>query len=275
MSDLHLEFGDLVLPGGDNLILAGDIFITEALRGVSRMNDLRRRSIRFATQELSKYKHVLHISGNHEHYNGIIDDGADIMDRFFAEYAPHARHLDNEAVIIDGTMFIGTTLWATYGVGTRNERAIQMQMNDFVKIQTRKSMDGVAAIHESLLRQIYPSDLNKLHYEAVAFLKEHLALAKETTDRPCVVITHHVPTERSKGCAGGSHGDRITKDGYYAQLDDLIESNPHIGVWISGHTHDPVDYHIGPTRMISNPRGYAKMEAIAQRFNPRSGDFQI
>jgi hypothetical protein len=37
-------------------------------------------------------------------------------------------------------------------------------------------------------------------------------------------------------------------------------------VWIHGHTHYHVDYHIFGTRVLSNPRGYKGFETIANYF---------
>ena len=31
-------------------------------------------------------------------------------------------------------------------------------------------------------------------------------------------------------------------------------------IWIHGHTHESFDYHIGKTRIVCNPRGYASIE---------------
>lgn len=41
-------------------------------------------------------------------------------------------------------------------------------------------------------------------------------------------------------------------------------------LWIYGHTHESVDFNIGGTRIVSNPRGYpdASGDSINQDFDP-------
>lgn len=46
---------------------------------------------------------------------------------------------------------------------------------------------------------------------------------------------------------------------YASNLDELVASSG-AALWIHGHTHFPVDYRIGKTRVVSNPRGYVGRE---------------
>jgi hypothetical protein len=54
--------------------------------------------------------------------------------------------------------------------------------------------------------------------------------------------------------------DSVNNGAYASDLNDMILDNENIKVWIHGHMHDPVDYMIGNTRVISNPRGYLPYE---------------
>ena len=56
--------------------------------------------------------------------------------------------------------------------------------------------------------------------------------------------------------------------GYHNHLEELIMDNTQIKYWVHGHMHDPVDYTIGETRVLANPRGYAGYEHNAEIFNP-------
>ena len=64
ISDLHLEFADLVLPGGDVLILGGDICEAKNIKKAAydpttnEAGNLKRtdRYIRFFEEECSKYR---------------------------------------------------------------------------------------------------------------------------------------------------------------------------------------------------------------------------
>ncbi len=63
ISDLHLEFGDLVLPGGDVLILGGDIVEAKHLT--------QSKYVRFFNEECSKYREVIYVTFLNS-YNSII-----------------------------------------------------------------------------------------------------------------------------------------------------------------------------------------------------------
>lgn len=45
-----------------------------------------------------------------------------------------------------------------------------------------------------------------------------------------------------------------------AYASDLEQTMMEFGpdLWVHGHTHHAVDYHVGATRVVSNPRGYAR-----------------
>ena len=81
ISDLHLEFEDLILPGGDVLILSGDVIEARYLKKdqydpmnitLPHEQSMKRhdRHYRFFVEECSKYKDVIYVMGNHEHYAG-------------------------------------------------------------------------------------------------------------------------------------------------------------------------------------------------------------
>jgi hypothetical protein len=48
--------------------------------------------------------------------------------------------------------------------------------------------------------------------------------------------------------------------GYASDLSEFVLDHENIKVWVHGHMHDPVDYVIGGTRVVSNPRGYTPWE---------------
>lgn len=68
-----------------------------------------------------------------------------------------------------------------------------------------------------------------------------------------VVITHFLP---SYSCIA-PRWKKFDSNCYFVgeELEELIkERKPKL--WIFGHTHDSIDFHIGETRMICNPYGY-------------------
>ena len=276
MSDLHLEFAGLSgLPGGDILILAGDIWTVRHMRSNRQDADsrgLRKRFEKFCREELSKYLHVLIITGNHEGYGEVYEELHDVLGHFLALHASHATLLNNEVAKIGGVAFLGTPLWSSCGVGNPvAEQIIRRTMNDFHLIRTNSPvLEGDWALRPAngKPRIFTPADANMLHRNAVAWLREELP-----RHDCCVVIGHHAPSLRSSG--GGHTGDNDLDLAYCGQLDGLILDHPQIKVWIHGHTHRDERYSIGGTRVIANPRGYFPDERCARAFNPAAADFDL
>ena len=79
ISDLHLDFADLELPGGEVLIISGDAMEAKRLKKDmynpdmvmlehERKDQRPDRFYRFFEEECRKYKDVIYVMGNHEHY---------------------------------------------------------------------------------------------------------------------------------------------------------------------------------------------------------------
>jgi hypothetical protein len=90
-------------------------------------------------------------------------------------------------------------------------------------------------------------------------------MLKEYRHKPFVVITHHAPTYES--ISEKYKYDFLMNGGYASDLGDLILDNENIKFWVHGHIHDAVDYTVGSTRVLSNPRGYSGHEDLG-KFNP-------
>ena len=280
VSDLHLEFEDLELPGGDVLLLAGDCFIAEPLdkqKTDAYSRSLRKRFARFAREELKKYPKVYYVLGNHDHYGGFFEETAQILREFLAEEAPRVKVLDNESEIYEGIVFTGSTLWANYGAGTYKGVEIGRSMNDCQLIRTRlplPSPDGFDYIPNALYgRKITVEDIAKQHDKAKRFLRKELKKAK-SNNLPVIVITHHAPSFLSKG-EEYKHSDNGCDEAYYSNQHKMITGNPHIVALYQGHTHSPCLYRIGQTLIASNPRGYFPSEGTARGFDPRLEDFDL
>ena len=100
LSDLHLEHGGAVLehhPEADVIVLAGDLApCTKGL--VAKLSEF-----------WASAPHIIYVLGNHEFYGGEIDDA---RARLADECAAVGIHLlDPGMVRIEGTRFIGATLW--------------------------------------------------------------------------------------------------------------------------------------------------------------------
>ena len=266
-SDLHLEFGDLTLPGGGILIGPGDWLVASRLdpfKNDADSRSQRKRYKRFACEELSKYEYVLYTPGNHDFYGGVYEDTFKRLRDFFAEFAPNTRLLHNEHVEIDGVRFIASTLWATYGFGTANQMAIQDSMNDFklIHVPCESDKSGFKT------RKFRVEDANRLHQEAIAFLKEAV-----NTEMPCIVMTHHAPTYLA--CNRKRFPDGRFDDAYASNLHGLIMDNPHVRMAFHGHSHYRYRANIGETKVAANPRGYYSYERESRSFDAEACDFSL
>ena len=250
LSDLHLEFCDIELPGGDVLLLAGDITVAEYL--VPRRTDkeakkLKERSEQFFFKECAKYKKVLYVMGNHEHYSGWWDDTANILGVFLNK--SNVELLDKESFDLgEDTIVWGGTMWTNMF----NRHPIVMmegkrQMNDYhlVKKHFPKTYGGDYV-------NLEPEDTVKEFELALSKLTEFLDANK---DKKVIVETHMAPSSLSSHPRFGI--DNPLNFCYFSNLEDYILDHPQIKTWVHGHTHDSHDYMIGETRVLCNPRGYA------------------
>ena len=122
-------------------------------------------------------------------------------------------------------------------------------MNDYKVVQNFYS-------DRHLYHKLTPDVTYKTHKDTVAYFQKVLA---EKRDRPIVVITHMAPSFMSVN--EKYKNDTTNNGGYASDLSDIILDNSNIKVWVHGHMHDPVDYMIGDTRVLANPRGYIPWEA--------------
>lgn len=248
ISDLHLEFSDLVLPGGDILIISGDACEAKNLKPGTKY-------YRFFQEECAKYNKVIYVMGNHEHYGGYFDKSYNMLQ---SQVPKNVHVLENEFVEIDGIIFIGATLWTDC-----NKRdpitmhALRSSMNDY-RVITKKDGENY--------RKLTPQDTVYTHAISRQFI---FNTVKSFKDRPVVVVTHHAPSSLS--VSECYKQDYHMNGGFVNNLEDVILDNENIKVWTHGHTHDGFDYHIGSTRVMCNPRGYYGYEEQAKNYDPTVG----
>lgn len=245
ISDLHLEFGyNVHIPnaGADVLVLAGDICDAKVFKDPTR-NFRNLAYYLFFDEVCDKFKHVIYIMGNHEHYKGTFNKTADILRSALSQYK-NLHFLDNQSVFIDGVNFVGSTLWAN--ANTEDALAavkLQFAMNDFRLIKVCDDKGNY--------RKFSPYDVRREFNVSKLFLEDSLGTAY-WNEAPCVVVTHHAPSFKS--IADEYKNDIDLNSLYASDLEYLMKDN--VKLWCHGHTHTPFDYKIGNTRVVCNPRGY-------------------
>ena len=231
LSDLHLSVAAFDPPktDADIVILAGDI--------------ARPKEAIAWAQGFSKP--VLYVPGNHEFYGGSIGSTVQLMKQLCGQNGIVV--LDNDAAVIDGVRFLGSTLWTDFrlfGDGEKQGLAIGAAMN-FMRDFSRIQMDDNSAV------TFNPALSAELFTRNAAWLEKTLAqpFAGNT-----VVITHHAPSPKS---IHPRFADSLLNACFVSDLERLVNAkNAHL--WIHGHLHDSVDYVLNGTRVVSNPRGYSK-----------------
>ena len=242
ISDLHLNVCGFNRPDNDAdvVILAGDI--ARPREAVAWARDFG--------------KPVLYVPGNHEFYGGSLDGVAAELERLSAGTC--IRVLDNAEVVIGRVRFLGTTLWTDFELfGEGESRAGAMAqghdlMRDFSRIRLAEGGEAVFS----------PEDSAALFERDARWLDARLDTAHEG---PTVVITHHAPSRKS---IQPRFARSLLSACFVSDAERLLGGS-RVQLWVHGHTHDTFDYRVNGTRVICNPRGYAK-EGVNEnpRFDP-------
>ena len=271
ISDLHLDFADLTLPGGDVLILSGDICEARHLKRDMYNKDMvllpnertdqrPDRYYRFFEEECSKYREVIMVMGNHEHYGFNYQK---TYAHIASQLPSNVTLLEDQTHIIDDVVFVGATLWTDMNkMDALTMFHMKSAMNDYRQITM---FNEVKKVYHRLDPERTVAD----HYRSKKFITD--TVTADPTKK-YVVVTHHAPSKAS--IKPKYAGDHLMNGAYSSDLSELIMDNPQIKLWTHGHTHDPFDYMIGETRVVCNPRGYKGYEEQADQFDP-SIEFNI
>jgi len=231
LSDLHLSQGALDLPSNaaDLVVLAGDIARpAQALEWAAGLG-----------------KPVLYVPGNHEFYGASL--GGTLANLRSLSAGTAVKILDDEEVVIAGVRFLGSTLWTDFRLfGGGEQRAAAHDealrwMRDYRRI-----------FRDPALQQLFrPQDGAALFQRHAAWLAQRLA---QPHDGPTVVITHHAPSPAS---IHPRFAGSLMNACFVSKADALLDGS-RVRLWIHGHTHDSFDYRLNGTRVVCNPRGYAR-----------------
>jgi hypothetical protein len=131
-------------------------------------------------------KPVLYVAGNHEFYGNSLGRTRSELKALCA--GTHIHVLDDDAVVIGGVRFLGTTLWTDFllfGTGAQRDAAVAESLRyirDFSRITVGDDYGG----------DLFSPDASAaLHRGHAGWLANRLA---EPYPGPTVVITHHAPS---------------------------------------------------------------------------------
>ena len=242
LSDLHMGVSALDRPSNnaDVVVLAGDIASPRQA----------------AFWALGFDKPVLYVPGNHEFYGNSIEGAARELKELCAGTQVHV--LDDSEIVIAGVRFLGSTLWTDFGLFGEGEAKAdamaqaQRLIRDFSRIR----------IGEGAGAAFTPADAAALFERHAGWLDRRLGAAHAG---PTVVITHHAPSRQS---IHARFADSMLNACFVSDAAHLAGS-ARARLWIHGHTHDSFDYDCQGTRVVCNPRGYAKAGVNENpRFDP-------
>ena len=268
-SDLHLEFGNIILEnieGAEVLVLSGDIMISQEMHdfpadyqhpSIPNLADVSDRAVRaqrfrtFLGNCAANFPNVVYVAGNHEFYHGKWPLGITYLREEVNRFS-NVHFLEMDKVDISGITFVGGTLWTDMNrYDPLTLHSVGDMMNDFKII--RNSDYG--------FRAFKPADAALRHRHTVDYIRH---IIHEHPEGRYVVVGHHAPSKLSTHPRYAN--DYLMNGAYSSDLSEFILDHPQIALWTHGHTHEEFDYMIGSTRIVCNPRGYHNYEDRADNF---------
>lgn len=241
VSDLHLNFSSLDLPteGLDALVIAGDT------------SPHHEQVASWLARKLPGDLPVLLVMGNHDYEGFRIHKAAAHLKACLADYGMGNVHvLDNEALVIDGVRFLGTTLWTRFDAFEPEvprhvaEWHAQRGISDFSNILDREG------------RMLQPQAMALEHMDARNFLHRELVLNPHPGKT--VVVSHFLP---SVVCCDTRYKGSALNPYFATNVESLVAR---ADLWIHGHTHASLDTVVEGTRVVCNPRGYSREMGLSE-----------
>lgn len=236
------EMGNLWLPTpmeedkDTAFIIAGDIWVDHRFLSRTYQDDQS-----WLQKVANQFKYVVFVLGNHDYWQtNLSHEIKKIEELLQAQGLNNAFVLEKKSIVLDNVKFIGATFWTDY-----LEHNLELMykapdlMKDYKKIRFG---DGY--------RKIRSSDLYKIHQESKSFIFSQAK--KDNPEQKLVVVTHMAPSHKSLV----EVQEDTSRDGFYASHLDENIAQSEIDYYFHGHIHQSVDYMIGKTRVMSNPRGY-------------------
>jgi hypothetical protein len=245
ISDLHLEAPkgyDIfkIIPKAPYLALLGDIGNV-----ASHKDDF----LAFLTVQLTQFRAILFVPGNHEAYHSNWPDTLDILRAF--ESAVQKNKDLGEFVLLNRTKFqvpdtnvviLGCSLFSYIPV--ESEMAVSMGLNDFFQ-----TSEWDVGMH------------NEAHRQDLAWLNGQVA-ELEGSDVKIIIFTHWSPSMDVRAVDPRHVKSPITSAFSSNLSEGACFKNDEVKLWAFGHTHYNCDFTVergggaGPLRLLANQRGY-------------------
>jgi predicted phosphohydrolase len=218
------DFDPRKLEPADYLIIAGDI-------GYANTYDRILADIKQRTE--GKFKKILHIAGNHDHWYFRINKS--LPEQTCPDYShEYCEHVDGDYA------FIGCTMWTPLG-------------NDWMQYNCGRCMNDYRYIPGFSTK----TGMDQFQIQSIWLKSKIAAYAK----KKIVVFTHHQPFKELVEDDNKHNGYEDGRDvrGAYAVLDgtfDDINKDRNIMLWACGHTHMNFDATVHDVHVVRNPIGY-------------------
>ena len=249
-SDLHQDWADNAwdptarAPTFDVAVVAGDVH-SPLTKAIDWLGD------RLAGAP------VIYVPGNHDFWWDGGDDRYTLADQISRGRDLAARRgvhlLIDDTVTLGGVRFLGATLWTDLRLGTGRRRTPHARrarwMNDYRRIRRRSSGKH---------KYVRPSD-------TLGAASGEPSVAR----RPARAAARRADGRRDASCAASvfaADAGVRPRTLLSRAICPLIEAGqPEL--WVHGHVHNRVDYRIGATRIVCNPRGHVE-ESSSRTFDP-------
>ena len=231
LSDMHLSVNAIPFPAvdADIVVLAGDIA----------------RPAKAIEWAKACPVPLVYVAGNHEFYGSDLVSTYEQLNSLTRGTQIHV--LERSEYVHDGVRFLGCTLWSDYRLlDSPEDRALGIDLateliRDFSHIKIAPDFPDLFT----------PAISQLVFLQTVAWLDDCFTRDSST---PTVVVSHFAPTRSSISptFAGSPINSSFVSD-LEARIKDWQPA-----LWLHGHTHGSFDYRVGNTRVVCNPRGYAR-----------------
>lgn len=228
------------------LVIPGDIWHARKYLSYANQSWLAKRA--------QTFRYVVFVLGNHDYWGGALNFEADRVRALIKEQGlTNVFLLERDALVLEDVKFVGGTLWTDFNKQDPTTKFMWSQTmipdSKYIKYRIAFTRQNNETVEE--YRRLRYDEVLKAHLDTRSYIFQHAK--KDQNTRKLVVVTHMAPSCLS--IADEFKDDKIANGYYYTELGNTIVDTQ-IDYWFHGHMHNSVDYMIGNTRVINNPRGY-------------------